>query len=131
MGYYSSSSPVGWVASAVLVVGCAGATRAIAQGGEEVVLPQLNLLFSAVDIPVMLGIALVSYAIYRSHAISDRWGDLVALVLGALYGAVEGLSSPHPQLMILKGLFVNGGAAWLMAVLARRALRNILPPTVP
>lgn len=84
-------------------------------------------LFNVVDLPVMVGIATTSFAIYRSKAIPNVWGDLLPWVLGAVYGSIDGsYAQHHLPIFIFKGIVVNGGAAWMLAIAARRVLPPVL-----
>lgn len=100
-------------------------------------------LFGAVDVVVIMAIAVLAYQLEASKKVGDGWATLVPMGLGMVWGIAAGFippadggSAPMPLIVcIVKGVLVNGGAASLAARLAKAGIERLsgsapLPPKV-
>lgn len=87
--------------------------------------PQWGKLIETVDIPVMLGIAIFSFMLYSAKIIPIRFAHVVPWVLGATWGVINAASEGYYVAPLVKGLFVNGGASWMIALGAHTGLEML------
>jgi hypothetical protein len=107
--------------------------------GTEPVLTQLTTLFSLTDLPVMIAIGVLSFALLRWDDCPNILGLFVSMTLGAAWGvmiAVEEKCIPNGWCAsaVMKAFLVNGASATLVGWMVHRALDSmgwwrIKPPT--
>lgn len=89
-------------------------------------------LFGAVDMVVMIAIAVIAIQLEASKRIGDGWATLVPLIIGSLWGVATAFTPQPPDapqipvfVLIIKGTIVNGGGASLAARLGKAGLDRL------
>jgi len=107
---------------------------------DPTLFPDIWLKYApGVDLPTMFGIGVIAFALQRSHHVPDWVTLLVPLGLGMIVGIAQAIQAGYaPAFIVMKGAFVNGGAAYIMALAVNMALSKWapqpdapLPPTPP
>lgn len=84
-------------------------------------------LIRAVDAPVMLGIAIVCFILFRRPSVDNIWAHVTPWVMGAAYGGILTYEAGEATVAyLIKGVLLNGGASWLVAWASHAALSAYL-----